>query len=482
MNYFIIHRFRYLFILILLSFSLVSYAVVRSNPLNFPGANKAQIGIYIEDIATGEVLYDVNGLLPLTPASITKALTSASILTLRDTSERFSTNVYVHGDINAGVLRGNVVVHCVGDPTIESSHFDNTTGFADSIANAVVSLGIETIEGTVIIDESDVPYDIEPRGWDDEDIVWPYGAGHYGANYKDNKFVLSYPSKKTVPFVPELSFSHIPANRSLTIERERGTKLIKTKGTPKKGGESITISMPDPAAVMRNDIIEALKKRNVVIDNKLKSPKGDKKNTIYSYQSPALGDILKSLMFRSDNMMAESMLRFISPGKTRADAIRTEMNMWELRDIDTDDIILEDGSGLSRNDRLTAYFLADVFAWMASHVKAREYADIFPKAGKDGTLKNFLKETPLEGRIALKTGSMKHVQCYAGYLLGEDDLPSHVIIFMINNFNCGRASIVSEVENLLLKTFAPDYVPKQKTITSRNKNTRLSKNTANKTK
>ena len=53
----------------------------------------------------------------------------------------------------------------------------------------------------------------------------------------------------------------------------------------------------------------------------------------------------------------------------------------------------------------------------------------------------------------MKTGSMKGVQCYAGYVLGNDGLPTHVIIVMINKFNCGRSKVKAEAERLLLDMF-----------------------------
>lgn len=431
-------------------------ATVKSNPLNFPGAANAKIGIYIEDLSTGEVLYDVNGLTPLLPASITKSITTASILTLRDSSFRYNTEVVIEGLVEKGNLKGNVIVRCVGDPTIESSHFKNTSGFADSIAAALASMGIKNVEGTVIIDESKVPYSLEPKGWVDEDIVWPYGSNHYGANYKDNKFVLNFSTGTSTPFVPDLRIAHTPAKGALRIRRDRGTSVIRSEGTSKKN-EAVTVAMPNPGLIMRNDIILAIKNNEITIGEVAYTNPENNETLIYVYESPQLNEILRSLMFRSDNMMAESMLRLIAPGKTRAEAVKTELEMWELRDIDTEQIVLEDGSGLSRNDRLTPYFMADVFEWMASHVKAKEFISLFPKAGKDGTMRNFLKETPLEGKIAMKTGSMKRMQSYAGYKLGEDGLPTHIIVFMINGFDCDRSAVVTQVENLLLKIFEPNY-------------------------
>ena len=397
---------------------------------------------------------EVNPDLPMVPASVTKAVTSASALTQRAADSRFATEVVASGKIDSkGTLHGDIVVRAVGDPTIESDHFDFTHGFADSIAAAAKHAGINRVTGTVVIDESIVPHSGVPSGWADEDIVWPYGTSHHGANYRDNKFVLTMPQKKSVPFVPDLQVRHTPAKRSLTVDRGRDSEVIVAKGRVRKGGESVTLSIPFPAKVMRHDVMQRLERAGVKGGSAQKSDGGEGETLLYTYRSPELTDILRSLMFRSDNMMAESMLRSLAPGATREQAARSEIDMWELRDIDTDGIVLEDGSGLSRNDRLTPRFLADVFVWMASHYKAPEYVSLFPRAGLDGTMKGFLRDTPLQGRAAFKTGSMKGVQSYAGYMLDEKGQPTHVVVMMVNGFRCSRAALKKQLENLLLDTF-----------------------------
>lgn len=434
-----------------------------AEPLDIPGASSAKIGFYMADLATGEVIVDCNSDRAFIPASITKALTSASVLTLRQPDERLVTEVLLDGAIDDGVARGNLKIRCSGDPTIESSYFDSTRGFADSICAALTDMGIRRIEGTVVIDQSMVPDCGVPAGWVDEDIVWPYGASHFGANFRDNKFVLTVPGNKSVPYVPDLVVRHTPAKGSLKVDRVRGTEVILTKGVPRAKGESMTLSTPNPAKVMRHEIITKLRGRGIEIADEPKPERLDE-TLVYLYRSPEIVEILRSLMFRSDNMMAEGMLRTLSPGGSRDDAVRSEIDMWEMRDVNTDGIRLEDGSGLSRNDRLTPRFLAEVFVWMASHVKAPEYVSLFPKAGLEGTMKGFLRDTPLEGRVAMKTGSMKGVQSYAGFLIGDDGLPTHVIVVMVNGFTCSRARLKEEIENVLLRNFAPDYVrPVKKT-------------------
>lgn len=420
--------------------------------VNFSLPSPAVAGVYIEDLATGDVLVDINGDKAFVPASITKSVTSASVLTQYDPSYRFATEVVVNGKVKGEILDGDIVVKVVGDPTLGSMYFEEYGGIADSIAAHVSALGVTAVKGSVVIDKGNFVDEPTPEGWLQEDLAWPYGAGHYAATYRDNKFVLTMPGKKSLPEIPGLVINHSPARYRMRVERRRGNETIYTKGTPRRKGESVTLANPRPGATLAADVRRHLERAGIKIGAKVLNKDGEEK-TIYTHYSPVLQDILQSLMFRSDNTMAEGVLRILAPGESRESALEREMMLWELRDIDTEQIVLEDGSGLSRGDRLTPYFMADVLVWMASHYRAPEYASLFPRAGYDGTMKSFMGDSPLVGRLALKTGSMKGVQTYAGYLLAEDGLPSHVVVVMVNNFRCGRAKVKAEVEKLLLGVF-----------------------------
>ena len=94
-----------------------------------------------------------------------------------------------------------------------------------------------------------------------------------------------------------------------------------------------------------------------------------------------------------------------------------------------------------------------MYQYMITDPFASDYSSLFPRAGYDGTMRNFLAGTPLEGRVAMKTGSMKGVQSYAGYLFDEDGNPTHILVFMINNFRCSRAALKNDIQRLLLEKF-----------------------------
>ena len=92
--------------------------------------------------------------------------------------------------------------------------------------------------------------------------------------------------------------------------------------------------------------------------------------------------------------------------------------------------------------------MADVLTYMAKNSHADTFVSLFPKVGREGTVKNFLKNTALDGKLVLKSGSMNGVHCYAGYKIGTNGKPTHAVVVIVNNFSvramcCGKKFSVS---------------------------------------
>ncbi len=421
-------------------------------PLQLQGIDTLRTAVLIRDVRFGVDIVSSNIDKSLIPASVMKTVTVASMLNLADGSERFSTPVISDGEIKDSVLDGNLIVKVCGDPTIESRYLYDSQGFVDSIVSNLKRMDVSVVRGDVIVDDMEFIDATTPQGWMDEDIPWPYGARLQGANFRDNRFILRLPSKETEPFVPDLKFSQLNRkSRRLKIDRKDGSEVLIINGNARRGF-SDEFSMPFPSKVMRHEIITALGRNGISVRNE-KVDTGCETFTVYNHKSPIFEDIMRSLMFRSDNLMAEGMLRAIRPGATRHDAIKEELAVWSMAGISAHGIEIKDGSGLSRDNRLTARFLADVYQYMMTDPFANDFTSLFPKAGYDGTMRNFLVGTELEGRVAMKTGSMRGVQSYAGYLFDEDGVPTHIMVFIVNNFRCGRAALKKDIERLLLEKF-----------------------------
>lgn len=431
---------------------LACHAQPEPFPLELEDAQDALGSVYIENMLTGDVIADVNGDLPLIPASVTKLVTAATVLEKMPKDFRYSTSVYITGNLSDSILSGNIVIKFTGDPTLESAYFPHQHGFVDSLAIAVKNAGINTIRGRVIFDYDKSLQELTPEGWMQSDIPWTYGTGYHAVNYKDNAFILSLPDKSSSPYVPGLNVVINNRRGSLDYARKRGDRTITVTGRIPKRGVREKLANPNPEGSLRTDIEDRLTLEGVAIENA--SIRNKHERLIYEHLSAPLIDILRSTMFRSDNMMAEAMLKLSAPGQSRDKATEKEIKLWQKRDVDCYGLRIKDGSGLSRENRLSAYFLADILVWKGSENLDFDYVELFPRCGEQGTVKYLLKDTPLQGRVVLKSGSMRGVKCYAGYALNEDGLPTHAIVIMVNGYKGGTAKLKKAIEMFLLKNIS----------------------------
>ena len=430
------------------------FVAVSQDLLGIDGEESTSIGVFIKDMRSGEVLYDYNSDLALTPASVMKSVTSATALSLLGESFQFKTPVVLSGHRNGrSGWAGDLIVRSSGDPTLESEHFKGNLGFCDSIAVALRRMGVTEITGNIVVEQT-----LKDAGpivqWEVEDLAWPYGAGLFGLNYRDNTFTVWPLTGETKPFVPGLEIDLRPSADGNDLVRgiDSDRLVVYARSTTNKKW-SIQTTMPDPSAVFASALREVLTRRGIKITPGARKAAAGETTAVYTHYSPRLRDILRSLMVRSDNLFAEGVLRAIAPADSRRRAIEREKDLWTNRGVNADHTIINDGSGLTRANRLSPRFIADVLLWMAESRHAETYVSFFPRAGIDGTMRSFLAKSPLKGKIAMKTGSVSSVQCYAGYKFDDEDNPTHIIVVMVNGFFCKRASVKAAIEDLLSNTF-----------------------------
>ena len=365
----------------------------------------AAVGILVRDLITGEDIASRNPDASLAPASILKSITSACALLDEKGEMRFITSVFTHGAIRDRQLWGDLIIVASGDPTTDAPHFPMNAALADSIAARVAALGIDSIRGQIVFDSTLVPGGGPSLHWLPADHKYDYGAGHYAINYKGN---ILPPDK----------------------------------------------AMPDPPGYFYDALEGALLADSIHILGDNLDVTGEP-HELYRRYSPPCKEIMRSMMVRSDNMFAEGILRSLAPGENVDAAIRREKRLLANLGITADNICIYDGSGLTRDNRVTPRFMADVLEAMASSQWGREYCALFPKAGVEGTVRRLLQDTPLAGKLLLKSGSMRGVQCYAGYKTDDNGIPTHAVVIIVNRFTCPRANVVNEVETFLTETFLP---------------------------
>lgn len=374
------------------------------SPIRFKGSNASTVGIYIEEIATGKkTTFESNR--TMTPASILKSLTCATALRTLGPDYRFKTDFYLISD-STSTGRFNLVVRASADPTMGSREFKDSEHLPDSIATALAKLGVRCIEGDIVIDGSVLPNGggIVPQ-WEVEDVTESYGVGLYPINWLDNYFESDYIIPSPQDYFKEILTQSLAMND------------IEVKGD--------------------------------VVQWAADSVPADSIHVYTNYSAP-LKDIMHSLMVRSDNLMAEGTLRALAPSATRDSAITFLKDYWLKNGVDLSLTRLLDGNGLSRGNSISAGQMGHLLTVMAKSKYAREFVGLFPRAGREGTVKSFMRGSKLEGRLAVKSGSMSGVQCYAGYLLDKKGQPTHTIVVMVNNFYCTRNQLRRAIENYLL--------------------------------
>lgn len=396
-------------------------------PLTFTGDEQAHIGVYIAPVNGSSAIIDYNSAKLFTPASVMKAVTTAAAISRYGGDYRWSTTVSAAGAIRNGRLEGNLVVTGSGDPTLGSVHFkDELPGFLYSVKEAAGRHGLQSVEGRVV-ESQPWPNQGPVPSWEIEDIPGIDGAGFYTLNYRDNIFTLSYPSLKTYPRVPGLSIRDNGGKGGISFFRFPGSNELNIYGRlgRKQKRASLKCSMPNPPAVLLaelDSIFKAGHKRPAVHADT---------TTLLVYRSPALRDVARSLMIRSDNQMAEATLRMLAPRQPRSAALKAERSLLANLGVNLDGARLADGSGLSRHNAISPRQLADVLRTMARN---SDYVGLFARVGLDGTVRSFMRGTPSRENFVLKSGSMTGVVCYAGYRLDPDTkTPTHVIAVMINN-------------------------------------------------
>lgn len=392
-------------IILLVAMMVWSIASARADAIETFRESKAinapKAAVLIMDLETGKEVAEHNADTGLIPASIMKCVTVAGLIETLGQDWKYRTEVYRTGSVKKGVLEGNLIVKGSGDPSLNSRHIEGNRDICSEIAASLAREGVDSIRGNVIIDESVWHGPAVPPSWASGDLSQSYGTGSHGLNFEDNA----------------------------------------------SGKRSIA----NPAEVFRMRLRTALERAGInLMGERLDN---GREHPLLTHESVPLDEIMRSCMMRSDNQYAEAMLRTIAVAKGKEGSTENGASLntaiWKRHKAPMDNVKIVDGSGLSRSNRVTARFMASVLSEMSQDPY---YASFFPLAGQEGTLRNFLAGTPLEGYIAMKTGSMNGIQCYAGYKLDDDYAPTHVVVVILNEM-ANRAAARQAVATLLSEVF-----------------------------
>lgn len=365
----------------------------------------------------------------LLPASTAKLFTAAFALDRLGPDYRTHTDVVAAGSVRGGRLRGPLVLRGRGDPTLAG------VDWADQLATQIHDMGIRRIDGGIAGDDTVFRGPSIGSGWEASDLQTYYGAQAGGLDIDENTMTLTVPAAKANEAA---EFGIAPDDAAITIAvqpaaspewyRALGSSTVHVMGVAGDGATRRSrLSIPDPALTAARRLQSALERRGVRVHGEARSvrwpvaaPTGE---TVASFPSPPLTDVLRAGLKRSQNLYLQSV--FLLTGLESADGreVRAEdaaadaLAVWlSARGIGPSATMLDEGTGLSRHDLTTAASLTHLLASMDASPVAATWRGLLPVAGVDGTLAHRMRDTAAAGNVTAKTGSMSFVNALAGYV------------------------------------------------------------------
>ena len=438
----------------------------------------AAVGVTVVDLDSAKAIAGYRQDQANITASTMKTVVSSAALGLMGPHFRFETPVYLDGEVEDGCFRGNIVIRGMGDPTLGSVYLPCQANIVDEIIDALRARGITRIEGTVIGDDTYYGYPYYHNEWEAEDLAYDYGAAVHALNFHDNLMTVSYTldsrgrlSQSTItPSVPGVKvISRCRPNRgrnSITPYLDYSVPaLVLTGNASSTKSYRDTYANPTPAPMLVDSVERALLRSEIRYDYYATAREElDQADVslLVLHKSPELTEIITSLLDRSDNMFAHALLRAIGardwqlkgneamPDNLDAVGVEAVKRWLEQQGVDTSPLFMRDGSGLARANKASVNFFGDMLTMMADRrFDGVRLCDLMPQA--KGRAGNTLKENPLSEQIVLKSGSMRHVQCFVGYYPADE--PRYAFAVLVNNFTCTQASIREQIGVFLCNLF-----------------------------
>ena len=455
--------------------------------LQAPYMRGASFSLVVKDVQEGRTVYSYDTDRLQSPASVLKTVATATALEILGEDYRYPTTLEYDGILENGTLEGNLYIKGSGDPSLGSSHFaPGQNKFLSTWIAALQKAGIKHITGSVISDESIFDTEGVSIKWLREDMGNYYAPGSYGISIFDNMYKLSLQTgaagtrpvlKGTEPDIPFIRFKNYLKAAPVSSDSAYiiGAPLDDVRylyGVLPANREAYVLKgdIPDPALYLARYLTDQLQQKGIRVDgspscyrieveeNRWK--KGERKEIVTTY-SPTLREIASVCNHVSHNLYADALVKTVGlQYKPRRNemissfgrGVQVVKEYWEKKGLDVFPLRMNDGSGLAPADKVSAGFMGELVVYMATESAVSDaFIASLPQAGIEGSVRNFLKGSKLQGKARLKSGGITGVRSYAGYI--TKDGKTYAVAVFSNNYSCPMSRMTRALEKLLLQLF-----------------------------
>jgi D-alanyl-D-alanine carboxypeptidase/D-alanyl-D-alanine-endopeptidase (penicillin-binding protein 4) len=416
-----------------------------------PEFKRSHWGMTIQNLETGEILYQLNEDKYLIPASNIKLITSAAGLLSLGKEFQIRTSFYATGSTPT---LDSLTVIGRGDPTL-------TTDNLSQIVQQLKASGVKQINQLIVNSGYFINHGINPT-WEWDDIQYYYAPTLSSLTLNDNMVTLSLKPQevgkaliiewsdniagKQWTIINKTVTGEAGEKNTISLHFPRGTNLVEIRGTLAidEDVDSFGLAILNPDQYFLEVFKQLLQQEGITVLNNKISRDLDKIETqgreILLIDSPKLPELLNKINQNSDNLYAENLYQIILK--------KSLSNNTILQDIIKDNKII-DGSGLSRWNFVTPQTFVNLLTKIYQNPNYPIYKESLAVAGERGTLKNRFVGTAIEGNLWGKTGSLTGVSSLSGYLELEDNSPI-VFSIMVNYSNQPSAILRKEIDKIVL--------------------------------
>ncbi|WP_293739912.1 D-alanyl-D-alanine carboxypeptidase/D-alanyl-D-alanine-endopeptidase [uncultured Parabacteroides sp.] len=455
--------------------------------LQSPYMRGASFSLIVRDVQEGKTVYSYDTDRLQSPASVLKTVATATALEILGEDYRYPTTLEYDGTLKDGTLQGNLYIKGSGDPSLGSSHFaPEQNKFLATWIAALQKAGIRHVTGSVISDESIFDTEGASIKWLREDMGNYYAPGSYGLSVFDNMYKLSLQTgaagtrpvlKGMEPDIPFIRFKNYLKAAPVSSDSAYiiGAPLDDVRylyGVLPANREAYVLKgdIPDPTLYLARYLTTQLQQKGIRVDGapscyrieaeEYRWKKGERQEIVTTY-SPTLREIASVCNHVSHNLYADALLKTVGlqykPRRNEVVSsfgrgVRVVKEYWEKKGLNVFPLRMNDGSGLAPADKVSAGFMGELLVYMATESAVSDaFIASLPQAGVEGSVRNFLKGSKLQGKARLKSGGITGVRSYAGYI--TKDGKTYAVAVFSNNYSCPMSQMTRLLEQLLLQLF-----------------------------
>ena len=447
-----------------------------SQALRRGGIPASAAGVYIHEVGAGKPLIAVNADNAMNPASVMKLLTTFAGLELLGPAYVWKTELYADGIVNGDTLQGDLVIKGYGDPKLNLENFW-------LLIRRLRQTGLREITGDLVVDNS--YFDLmpgDPAAFDGKPYrVYNVFPEAVMVNYKTLALrLVPLPASKTVRVIidPASDLLDLTNNLKLTGEKCNGWRdalgadirvdftngsraSIALNGTYSSdcGEKNLHLSLHDSLSYTLNLFRQLWIEQGGIFRGKVRPGKAMKGEfPLEIHQSPPLSEIVRDINKFSNNIAARQLYLALgsatgmetqpesgvidgTPGDTPASLARSDaiIRQWlASRNLHFPELVIENGSGLSRNERISPRHMGELLLKAFQSPVMPEFISSLPITGTDGTMKKRLEGTAAARQAHIKTGLLEEARTMAGYVLDKAGRRV-VVVFFVNHPKSGNA-------------------------------------------